>query len=85
MSHTPLFRVSNCKNVKSLVGQEDVRDRGSVGAEGDNLTMGSVNTVKANVNNCISAMMYWNVAEWSKDYMSSLVTSGLLSYRLLQP
>ena len=54
-----------------------MRGRGSVGAEGDNLTMESGNTVKTNVNNCISVMMYWNVAEWSKDYMSSLVTSGL--------
>ena len=35
------------------MGQEDVRGRGSVGAEGDNLTMGSGNTVKTNVNNCI--------------------------------
>ena len=62
-----------------------MRGRGSVRAEGNNLMMGSGNTVKTNVNNCISVMMYWNVAEWSKDYMSSLVTSGLLSYRLLQP
>ena len=30
-----------------------MRGRGSVGAEGDNLTMESGNTVKTNVNNCI--------------------------------